>query len=155
MTFAFPKKQHLAQRETIAALASRGKVLFKYPIKAYWLPTGGAECPQTAEGADNGRSAAAPGCPRYVFSVPKKEFKRAVKRNLLKRRMREAVRLNQAECLGDFCADYLLVYISKEICDYSVIEAAVRHILSRSRALDSTFGSELHKSTAGKPTPLE
>ena len=85
--------------------------------------------------------------------MPKREFKRAVKRNLLKRRMREAVRLNQAECLGDFCADYLLVYISKEICDYSVIEAAVRDILSKSRKLDPTFGSELRKGKPAVNTP--
>ena len=117
MTFAFPKKQQLAQREAIAALASRGKVLFKYPIKAYWLPTEDV------------------GCPRYVFSVPKKSFKRAVKRNLLKRRLREAVRLNQAGCLGDFAADYLLVYVAKDICDYAVIEAAVSDILSKSKGI--------------------
>lgn len=152
MTFAFAKKQHLAQREAIAALSSRGKVLFKYPIKAYWLPNGNppkADVPADGVAITN---TGAPGCARYVFSVPKREFKRAVKRNLLKRRMREAVRLNQAECLGDLCADYLLVYISKEICDYSVIEAAVRHILSKSKKLDPTFGSELHKGMADKST---
>ena len=130
MNFSFPKKQHLAQRETIRDLASKGKVLFKYPIKAFSLPTADV------------------GCARYVVTVPKKEFKRAVKRNLLKRRMREAIRLNQAECLAGFCADYLLVYISKEICDYSVIEAAVRDILSKSRALNTNLGSEMRK---GKP----
>ena len=119
MNFSFPKKQHLAQREVIAVLASRGRTLFKYPVKAYWLPR---------EDADGG------GCPRYVFSVPKKSFKRAVKRNLLKRRMREAVRLNQGECLGTFAADYLLVYVAKDICPYSVIEAAIREILSKSKS---------------------
>jgi ribonuclease P protein component len=115
--FAFPKKQHLAQREAISALATRGKVLFKYPIKAYCLPTGDV------------------GYARYVFSVPKKAFKRAVKRNLLKRRMREAVRLNQAACLEGFCADIMLVYIAKDVCEYPVIEAAVRDILSKSKGL--------------------
>ena len=113
--FAFPKKQHLSRREAISALAARGKVLFKYPVKAYYMPTSEV------------------GYARYVFSVPKKAFKRAVKRNLLKRRMREAVRLNQAACLDVFCADYMLVYIAKDVCEYAVIEAAVRDILSRSR----------------------
>ena len=117
MTFSFPKKQHLAQRERIAELASRGRVLFKYPVKAYWLPR---------------EDASGEVCPRYVFSVPKKSFKRAVKRNLLKRRMREAVRLHQAECLGGLCGDFLLVYISKDICEYADIAAAVREILSKS-----------------------
>ena len=115
MKFSFPKKQHLAQSQVIADLSSRGNTVFKYPIKAYWLP--GEECS------------------RYAFSVPKKSFKRAVKRNLLKRRMREAVRLNQGELLGDFAADFLLVYIAKEICDYAAIEAAVRDILTKSRGV--------------------
>ena len=115
MTFAFPKKQHLAQREAISALASHGKVLFRHPIKAFCLPTGDI------------------GYPRYVFTVPKKLFKRAVKRNLLKRRMREAVRLNQEAVLGDFCADFLLVYVGKEVCTYDVIQAAIKDILAKSR----------------------
>ncbi len=117
MTFAFPKKQHLAQREAISALASHGKVLFKYPIKAFCLKTDSV------------------GYQRYVFTVPKKLFKRAVKRNLLKRRMREAVRLNQETVLDGFCADFLLVYIGRDICPYSAIEAAVKEILAKSKTL--------------------
>lgn len=117
MTFAFPKKQHLSQRDAISALASGGKVLFKYPIKAFCLATDGI------------------GYSRYVFTVPKKLFKRAVKRNLLKRRMREAVRLNQEAILGGFCADFLLVYIGRDICPYSAIEAAVKEILAKSKTL--------------------
>ena len=123
MSFAFPKKQHLAQRETIRDLATKGKVLFKYPIKAFCKPTGDV------------------GCARYVVTVPKKEFKRAVRRNLLKRRMREAIRLNQAECMEGFCADFLMVYIAKDICDYAVIEASVRDILFKSKGLAPAAGA--------------
>ena len=113
MTFPFPKEQRLRQRERIAALPSKGTALFKYPLKAYWLP---------------GESAVS----RYAIAVPKKSFKRAVKRNLLKRRIREALRLNQAECLGGACTDFLFVYIAKDICPYDVIAAAVCEILSKS-----------------------
>lgn len=113
MTYSFPKEQRLRQRETIASLPSKGTPLFKFPIKGYFMPGGEAFS-------------------RYAVSVPKKSFKRAVKRNLLKRRMREAIRLNQAECLNGFCGDYLFVYIAKDICEYSMIEAAVREILSKS-----------------------
>ena len=113
MTFSFPKEQRLRQREIIASLPSKGAPLFKFPIKAYYIP-GGADLS------------------RHAISVPKKSFKRAVKRNLLKRRIREAIRLNQAECLNGFCGDFLFVYIAKDICEYSVIEAAVREILSKS-----------------------
>lgn len=143
MAFAFPKKQHLSQREAISALASGGKVLFKYPIKAFCLATGDI------------------GYPRYVFTVPKKLFKRAVKRNLLKRRMREAVRLNQEAVLGGFCADFLLVYVGKDICPYNVIEASVRDILTKSKELTAretlTKGKDIaavpEKSAKTEPRP--
>lgn len=139
MTFAFPKKQHLAQREAITALASHGKVLFHYPIKAFCLPTGRGTATDGAGSADTATAESAggitPDCSRYVFTVPKKLFKRAVKRNLLKRRMREAVRLNQSAILGDFCADFLLVYIGKDICPYDVIEAAVKEILAKGKQM--------------------
>ena len=120
MTYSFPKEQRLRCRETIADLSAKGTPLFKYPLKGYVLPRTGA---------------AAPLCPRYAIAVPKKSFKRAVKRNLLKRRIREAVRLNQAECLGGYAGDYLFVYIAKDVCDYSVIEAAVREILFKSKGI--------------------
>ena len=64
------------------------------------------------------------GC-RFAVSVPKKSFKRAVKRNLLKRRIREAIRLNR-RCLPEgFCADFLFFYRVGEVLDYADIEKAV------------------------------
>ena len=156
MTFAFPKKQHLAQREAITALASHGKVLFHYPIKAFCLPTGrGTASVAGAVGAATTESAGVttPGYSRYVFTVPKKLFKRAVKRNLLKRRMREAVRLNQSAILGDFCADFLLVYIGKEICPYEAIEAAVKDILARGKEMAEE--KDLPAKGATKDLPTE
>ena len=52
------------------------------------------------------------GCHRILVSVPKKLFKRAVKRNLLKRRIRESWRKlkHQMYCSG---SDILFIYSSK------------------------------------------
>lgn len=69
---------------------------------------------------------------RIVVSVPKKCFRRAVKRNLLKRRIREAYRLNKnllpvnAEKGG---TDILLIYSSKDILDFNAVVLSVRNIL--------------------------
>ena len=72
---------------------------------------------------------------RIVVSVPKRLFKRAVKRNLLKRRIREAYRL-QKELLvpaeqpaAGF--DILLQYNSPEVADFAAIRADVAAVLRR------------------------
>lgn len=69
---------------------------------------------------------------RIVVSVPKKCFRRAVKRNLLKRRIREAYRLNKnllpvnAEKGG---TDIIFIYRTKDILDFGSIVLSVRNIL--------------------------
>ena len=68
-----------------------------------------------------------------LFSVPKKNHKRANVRNLLRRRTKEAYRLNKSilhECGKMATVDMALIYSSKEIVDYKTIENAVRKILS-------------------------
>ena len=64
----------------ILALLKTGQVAFRYPLKVHF--------------------AAVEGTGDFGVSVPKRLFKRAVKRNLLKRRVREAFRLNAAR-LGE------------------------------------------------------
>ncbi len=72
----------------------------------------------------------APAPVRIMVSVPKKFFKRAVKRNLLKRRIREAYRLNK-ELLGSSKVDVLFSYSSKEVSDFETIQSEVKTILGR------------------------
>lgn len=69
---------------------------------------------------------------RVLFSVPKRNHKRANVRNLLKRRMREAYRLNKSllhDCGQAVSADVALVYSSKSVADYKTVEHAVKRIL--------------------------
>ncbi len=58
---------------------------------------------------------------RIVVSVPKRHFKRAVRRNLLKRRIRESYR-RQKTLLGPG-ADVLFIYTSREVLPYEAIYA--------------------------------
>ena len=72
------------------------------------------------------------------MSVPKRYFKRAVKRNLLKRRIREAWRLskpldaNPAD--AHYGIDLLIQYNSEEIADFATIRSDLATALGRIRA---------------------
>lgn len=70
------------------------------------------------------------GLNRIMVSVPKKLFKRAVKRNLLKRRMREAYRL-QKHCLDGLGIDMMFVYNTKEVIPYADIHETMGRILEK------------------------
>lgn len=63
---------------------------------------------------------------RILVSVPKRFFKRAVKRNLLKRRIREAYRIRKM--VG---VDILFQYNSADLADFAAIQADIAAILSR------------------------
>ncbi|MBQ4299018.1 MAG: ribonuclease P protein component [Bacteroidales bacterium] len=66
---------------------------------------------------------------RILVSVPKRFFKRAVKRNLLKRRIREAYRLRKGLLSPGF--DIMMVYSSREILPFETISADVETLLGR------------------------
>ena len=63
---------------------------------------------------------------RVLISVPKRFFKRAVRRNLLKRRIREAYRVQKVAGV-----DILFQYNSPELADFATISADVAAILTR------------------------
>ena len=68
---------------------------------------------------------------RIMVSVPKKLFKRAVKRNLLKRRIRESYRRQKHNLTIEGGLDVLFTYNTKEIMTYEQIYATVGQIIER------------------------
>ena len=73
---------------------------------------------------------------KVMFSVPKRFRKRANKRNLLKRRSREAYRLNRESMINHLSSrglsvELALVYSAKECHSYKTIEYAVQRILEQ------------------------
>ena len=107
-----PKEERLCGKTTVSALISDGKWGTTAHLRYCW-----------AAGRDSGVN-------RLMVAVPKKFFKRAVRRNLLKRRLREAYRL-QKELLVGTGIDLMLSYSHPEVADYATLFAEVTDILTR------------------------
>lgn len=111
MTHGLSKRERICSVKAVEALVGGGRYLSSGPVRCcYFVRKDGDPLN------------------RILVTVPKKFFKRAVKRNLLKRRMREAYRL-QKEILTPKGIDLMFVYASKEAADYSVIADSVGTIL--------------------------
>lgn len=104
------KDERLHGRKEIARLLSKGKFRACRCLRYCF-------CPNEA------------GYGRIMVSVPKRLFKRAVKRNTLKRRIRESYRLQKHLLPEGRGADILFIYNSKEIADSKEIFAAAGQIL--------------------------
>ena len=68
---------------------------------------------------------------RLLVSVPKKLFKRAVKRNLLKRRIRESWRRLKHGLRTEKHMDVLIIYSTKEVLTYQEINSNIEKIADR------------------------
>lgn len=100
----FPKHNKLCGQLRIAALYKEGKRFVSWPLRVTYMPTEGDT--------------------QVLIWAPKSLFKRAVKRNRLRRLMREAYRLNQ-ELLGEEHYQIAFNYMDKEEQPFAVIEKAV------------------------------
>lgn len=75
-----------------------------------------------------------------AFAVPKRSFKRANKRNLLKRRLREAYRLHKHAPFRKYQEEgksvaFLIKYNSREIRTFKEIEKDMRYVMRRLKDL--------------------
>jgi len=119
--YTFTKEERLCNKKLIDELFHSGSSFLCYPFKASWLVI------------DQSKKFPV----QIVFSVSKRRFKRAVDRNLIKRRMREAYRLNKQlqlyASLTDAGKQIVLSvgYIGKEIAAYEFIEKKMLKLLTQ------------------------
>ncbi len=70
---------------------------------------------------------------RVLFIVPGRVFRQAVDRNLIRRRMKEAYRLNKFELIesieGSGSKDIGIIYTAREICDFWQIDASFKKLV--------------------------
>ncbi|HAQ20172.1 MAG TPA: ribonuclease P protein component [Prolixibacteraceae bacterium] len=109
--FTFLKEEKLCSQKLIGELFTSGESFLAYPLKVVFLKTEISQAYPV----------------QAAFTVSKRNFKHAVKRNLLKRRMREAFRLNKPGFYSELAAKnfqiaIMFVYIGKDVAEYPAIE---------------------------------
>lgn len=122
------RAERLRSLTAIRRLFGEGKSGFVYPFRYNFLIHTWPE--SEVESVSQATSV------QVMFSVPKRFHKRANKRNLLKRRMREAYRLNKSILVSSAMnrvagIDIALVYSTKECHSYKTIEYALQRILEQ------------------------
>lgn len=110
MDASLPKSERLCGKVAVGALFEHGKSFQEGCLRCRYLHR------QDSDPA------------RIVVSVPKRNFKRAVKRNLLKRRIRESYR-RQKSLLGPG-VDVLFIYTPREVLPYETIYADMTALLT-------------------------
>jgi ribonuclease P protein component len=120
MDFTLKKDERLCSHKTLGQLFDSGESFLVFPLKVVFMKSE-TPLPQPAEAA---------------FAVSKRNFKRAVKRNLLKRRMREAYRLNKNPLYDELAAknrhiSIMFIFVGKEVLEFSTIEKAMISALKK------------------------
>ena len=121
--YTLPRSERLRSLKAIRRMFGEGRGGFVYPFRYIWIA-------DEQEGESEGRGI------EVMFSVPKKFHKRANKRNLLKRRTREAYRLNREELCERISqagveVNLAFIYSTKEVHSYKTVENAVQKILAQ------------------------
>ncbi len=113
--FTFSKSERLSSKKDITLLYTTGQSKSFYPLKIFWREhTFESEHPA-----------------RVLITVPKRSFKKAVDRNLLKRRIREVYRLNKNPLYTSLTQkekkiDILIMFVGKEKVLLPEIEKALK-----------------------------
>ena len=116
----FRKSERLSSRKIITALFEKGQAFNSYPFKVLWnLDTAASSFPA-----------------QMCIAVPKKSFRRAHDRNLIKRKTREAYRKNKSALYATLIEknvkiSLLLIYVAKEDLNYALIENKMTSLIAQ------------------------
>lgn len=113
----FSKIERLKSYKLIKRLFTEGAAHHVFPLRMHWI-----------------QNEDSPVAVQMAFSVPKKQFRLAVERNLIRRRMFETYRKGKSTFIetledSDVKIAAMIVFTGKQIADYSEIENAIKKLL--------------------------
>ena len=116
MKFTFNKKDRLKSQKLIEKLFLEGKSVTSFPLKLIYLKT-------EASGGHIIKAG---------VSVSKRNFKKAVDRNRIKRLLRECYRLNRDIYFNNISTSYalMILYIGRDQTDFDTINSNIKILLS-------------------------
>ena len=118
--FEFPKKQRLCSESVIKEMFYSGQSFTTSNLRVVWKE-------------DNNKDEMAV---RSIIVVPKKKFRLAVKRNIIRRRMKEVYRLNKFDLekmlqVKKLKLSVAIIYQSRKILNYKTVEEEIKLIFER------------------------
>lgn len=121
MKYTFKREERLKSRNVIGQLFKGGKSFGQYPLRLIWVE----QTEKTGEFPV-----------QFAVSVPKKKFPKAVQRNHLKRKVREAYRLNKPYLYKKLAGQekqyaLMVLYVAKEKLPYAEIEKSMQRMIGR------------------------
>lgn len=122
--FGLSKEERICSKKLIDQLFIGGiaHAMSAFPLRVVYMNTGrNADEPQA----------------KMLVSVPKRCFKRAVKRNRVKRQLREAYRLNKQQLLSHLATTpekgvaMAFIWLDNKLYDHDVVDRQMRKLLKR------------------------
>ena len=120
MPYTFRKPERLNRKKVLERMFAGGARSYSFfPLRVVYVPAQELEVPVSV-----------------LVSVSKRRFKRAVKRNRVKRQVREAYRLNKhllLDVLPPGCPPLAVafIYLANELCDSALITRRMQAALAR------------------------
>lgn len=140
MNFQLSENEKISGKKAFEVLAAKGRSFFSFPCRIIWMET---DIPLKHRA-------------QVAFVAPKKIFKSAVKRNRIKRLLRETYRLHKNEFYQELekrgkYLRILFVYTHRELPEFRELEGKIIVTLNRLiKATDDGFRNHNKEKPSGK-----